>query len=234
MSFIVAIDGPAGSGKGTITKIVGDEMNLAYIDTGAMYRCVTLYMLQHNISLDDVDKIKEMLKVIDIKLKNENGVNKFYLDGEDVSQKIRENDVNNFVSPVSHVIQIREAMVDLQRKIGNEADAIMEGRDIGTNVFPNANVKIYLDATPEERARRRLKQNEENGIESNYDEVLQNILFRDSNDRSSSVAPLKQAEDAIYIDSTNMTIDEVASEVIRIVKEKKEKLKDEGITKKDS
>ena len=224
MSFIVAIDGPAGSGKGTITKIVGDKMDLAYIDTGAMYRCVTLYMLKHNISLDDIDKIKEMLKVIDIKLKNENGVNKFYLDGEDVSQKIRENDVNNFVSPVSHVIQIREAMVDLQRKIGNEADAIMEGRDIGTNVFPNADVKIYLDATPEERARRRLKQNEENGIESNYDEVLQNILFRDSNDRSSSVAPLRQAEDAIYIDSTNMTIDEVANEVIRIVKEKKEKI----------
>ncbi len=220
MSFVVAIDGPAGSGKGTITNLVGKKMNLVNIDTGAMYRCVTLYMIEHGIGLEDFDKIEEMLKVIDIKMDKIDGVDRFYLDGRDVSKEIREKPVNDLVSPVSHIPSVREAMVKLQRKIGSEKNVIMEGRDIGTNVFPDADVKIFLDATPEERARRRLKQNEEKGMVTTYEEVLQNIIARDTNDRSSSIAPLRQAEDAVYLDSTDLSIDEVVEKVIGIITEK--------------
>lgn len=222
MAFVVAIDGPAGSGKGTITEIVGNKMNLTNIDTGAMYRCVTLDMIRKGVGLDDIDKINEILDNIEIDMKkDENGL-VFYLNGEDVSSLIREKDVSSLVSQVSHIPEVRKAMVKLQREMGATKDVIMEGRDIGTNVFPNADVKIYLDATPEERANRRMKQNKEKGIEMSYEEVLENILFRDNNDKTSDVAPLRQAEDAHYIDSTNMTIDEVASEVMRIINEVKE------------
>lgn len=221
MAFIVAIDGPAGSGKGTITKLVGKKLNLINIDTGAMYRCASLYMIRNNIKLDELDKIAEMLKTIEIKQEKINDVDKFYLNGEDVSDKIREKEVNEIVSQVSHIVIVRECMVDLQRKMGKSADIIMEGRDIGTNVFPNADVKIYLDASAEERANRRLKQNEEKGIQMSYEEILANIKFRDNNDKTSPVAPLKQAEDAIYVDSTNMTIDEVVEEIAKIITEKR-------------
>lgn len=221
MAFIVAIDGPAGSGKGTITKLVGKKLNLINIDTGAMYRCASLYMIRNNINLNELDKIAEMLKTIEIKQEKINDVDKFYLNGEDVSDKIREKAVNEIVSQVSHVVIVRERMVDLQREMGKSADIIMEGRDIGTNVFPNADVKIYLDASAEERANRRLKQNEEKGIQMSYEEILANIKFRDNNDKTSPVAPLKQAEDAIYVDSTNMTIDEVVEEIAKIITEKR-------------
>ena len=141
MSFIVAIDGPAGSGKGTVTKKVEEKMGLISIDTGAMYRCVTLYMLRNNIGLDEISKIEEMLNKIDINLTKEDGIPKFYLDGEDVSKQIREKEVNEFVSQVSHIPVVRENMVNLQRKMAIGKRVIMEGRDIGTNVFPNADVK---------------------------------------------------------------------------------------------
>ena len=221
MAFIVAIDGPAGSGKGTITNLVGKRMNLINIDTGAMYRCISLYMLRNKISKEDKEAIKKMLEEIKIDMKKIDGVDKFYLNGEDVSGLIREKEVNEIVSQVSHIIEVREAMVKLQRKMGEDLDIIMEGRDIGTNVFPNADVKIYLDATAEERANRRLKQNMEKGIESNYEEILENIKFRDHNDKTSDVAPLKQAEDAIYVDSTYLTIDEVVDKISKIIEEKK-------------
>ncbi len=222
MAFIVAIDGPAGSGKGTITNLVGKRMNLINIDTGAMYRCISLYMLRNKISKEDKEAIKKMLEEIKIDMKKIDGVDKFYLNGEDVSGLIREKEVNEIVSQVSHIIEVREAMVKLQRKMGEDLDIIMEGRDIGTNVFPNADVKIYLDATAEERANRRLKQNMEKGIESNYEEILENIKFRDHNDKTSDVAPLKQAEDAIYVDSTHLTIEEVVDKISKIIEEKKE------------
>lgn len=217
MAFIVAIDGPAGSGKGTITKLVGKRLNLVNIDTGAMYRCASLYMIRNNIRLDEKNKINEMLKKIEIKQENINDVDKFYLNGEDVSDKIREKDVNSIVSQVSHIVIVRERMVELQREMGKNADIIMEGRDIGTNVFPKADVKIYLDASAEERANRRLLQNEEKGIVMSYEEILENIKFRDNNDKTSPVAPLKQAEDAIYIDTTHMTIEEVVEKIVKIV-----------------
>ena len=221
MEFIVAVDGPAGSGKGTITKIVGEKENLVYIDTGALYRCVTLSMLRKNIRLEDLEKIQEVLNTIDIEFKQEEDQKKVYLNGEDVSKEIREIAVNKFVSQVSHVVIVREAITELSRKIAKGKQVIMEGRDIGTNVFPKADVKIYLDDSPEERAKRRQKQNEEKGINIPFQEIIENIKFRDNNDKTSSVAPLKQAEDAVYIDSSNMTIEEVAEEVIKIIHQKR-------------
>ena len=223
MSFIVAIDGPAGSGKGTITKLVGKKMNLENIDTGAMYRCVSLDMIRKNIKLNEIDKIESLLKTINIKLKKDNGIDKFYLNGEDVTKLIRTKEVNEIVSQVSHILIVIEAMVNFQRNIARDLNIIMEGRDIGTNVFPNADVKIYLDASAEERARRRVRQNEEAGISSNYEEILENIKFRDNNDKTSKVAPLKQAEDAIYVDTTNMNIEEVVEKIINIIEKKKNK-----------
>ncbi|MCI8272544.1 MAG: (d)CMP kinase [Clostridia bacterium] len=220
MGFVVAVDGPAGSGKGTITKLVAEELGLIYIDTGALYRCITLYMIRNKINLEDTDKIQEMLKNINIELKRERNSDKAYLNGEDVSIKIREKAVNELVSQVSHVIEIRENITELSRKIAEGKNVIMEGRDIGTNVFPNAKVKIYLDATPEERANRRLKQNEEKGIKISYEDILENIKFRDNNDKTSNVAPLKQAEDAVYIDTTKMTIEEVKEKIIEVIKSK--------------
>ena len=221
MEFIVAVDGPAGSGKGTITKIVGEKENLIYIDTGALYRCVTLCMIRKNVSLEETEKINDILENINIEFIKEGEQKQVYLNGKNVSREIRENDVNKLVSQVSHIVIVRNAITDLSRRIAKGKEVIMEGRDIGTNVFPNADVKIYLDATPEERAKRRLKQNEEKGIKIPFEEIVENIKFRDNNDKTSTVAPLKQAEDAIYIDSSNMTIEEVAKKVIEIINQKR-------------
>ena len=221
MEFIVAVDGPAGSGKGTITKIVGEKENLIYIDTGALYRCVTLCMIRKNIKLEELEKIQEILNTINIEFLKKDDEKKIYLNGEDVSKEIRETAVNKLVSQVSHIVIVREAITNLSRKIAKGKQVIMEGRDIGTNVFPNADVKIYLDATPEERAKRRQKQNEEKGINIPFEEIVENIKFRDNNDKTSTVAPLKQADDAVYIDSSNMTIEEVSERVIEIINQKR-------------
>ncbi len=221
MSFVVAIDGPAGSGKGTITNLVGEKVGLINVDTGAMYRCVTLYMIENGISPDDIESINKMLESIDIDIKRIDDDDRFFLNGRDVSKEIREKDVNEHVSPYSQIPEIRKAMSKLQRKMGENADIIMEGRDIGTSVFPDADVKIYLDATPEERARRRMKQNMEKGLIMSYEDVLAAIIQRDNNDKNRSVDPLRQAEDAIYIDTTELSIDEVVEKVIDIIQEKK-------------
>lgn len=221
MGFIVAVDGPAGSGKGSITQIVAERLNLITIDTGAMYRSVTLAMLEQNVGIDDLDKIVEILKNIKIEFKEEENTKKVFLNGKDVTLKIRSKEVNEFVSPVSTIKIVREHLANLQREMAKTIDVIMEGRDIGTNVFPNADVKIYLDATPEERARRRFKQNEENGIKIPFDEILKNVKERDYIDSHREIAPLKKADEAIYIDSTGMTIEEEANEVIKIIEEKR-------------
>ena len=214
MEFVVAVDGPAGSGKGTITKKIAERIGLINIDTGALYRSVTLYMIRNNIELQDEEKIEEMLKNINIEFRKEDNQEKVYLDGEDVTREIREKAVNEMVSPVSTIGRIRENITNLSKKIAEGKQIIMEGRDIGTNVFPNANVKIYLDATPEERANRRLKQNEEKGINIPYEEILENVKYRDYTDSHRELSPLKQADDAIYIDTTNMTIEEVVEKII--------------------
>ena len=225
MSFIVAMDGPAGTGKGTITKLAAQKLGLVNIDTGATYRCITLAMLKENVGLDEEDKIKEILERTKIELKNENGEQLVFLNGEDVSKEIRSTEVNNLVSQVSSLKFVRYKMVDLQRRLAEGKDIIMEGRDIGTYVFPNADVKIYLDATPEERARRRQRQNEENGIESTYEEVLANIIKRDENDKNKEMGALKIADDAIVVDGTNDTIEQNTQKVIDIINEKKNKNK---------
>ncbi len=217
MSFIVAIDGPAGAGKGTITKLVGEKLNLMNIDTGATYRCVTLAAIENGYTLKEEEKIVDLLDKISIEFKKE----KTYLNNKDVTKEIRTSKVDNMVSQVSHIQKVRDRMAEFQRKMAKGKDVIMEGRDIGTNVFPEADVKIYLDATPEERAKRRMLQNEEKGIQIPLEEIIENIKFRDNNDKTSKVAPLKMAEDAIYVDSTELTIDEVVNRIIDIINQKK-------------
>ena len=218
MSFVVAIDGPAGSGKGTITNLVGKKANLINIDTGATFRCVALDMILKNVKIEEENKIKEILEKIKIELKQDGMV---FLNGKDVTKRIRESDVSSMASKSSTLKIIRDKLLEVQREIANGKNVIMEGRDIGTVVFPDADVKIYLDATKEERARRRLKQNQEKGIQTTYEEVLANIIDRDTRDSSRKIAPLKKADDAIYIDTTNMTIEEVANKILEIIETKK-------------
>ena len=227
MSFIVGIDGPAGTGKGTITSIISKKYNLVNIDTGATYRCVALRMLKDKIGLEDEEKIAEMLKNIKIELKNEKDGQKVFLDGEDVTDEIRNKEVSGFVSQASSVKQIRLAMAGLQRKMAQGKDVIMEGRDICTYVFPTADVKIYLDASTEERAKRRFKQNQEKGIEMSYEDVLKNIEMRDKNDKEKEMGALKIADDATVIDSTNLTIKQVEKEVSKIIDKKLREIKKE-------
>lgn len=223
MSFIVAIDGPAGTGKGTITKILSKEMGLVNIDTGATYRCVALYAIRNNIKLEEKDKIIESLGNIHIDMKNENGEQTIFLNGENVTKEIRTKEVTKIVSQVSSIKEVRFAMVDIQRKLAEGKDVIMEGRDITTYVFPNANVKIYLDADENERAKRRYKEMQENGIEMTYEEVLKNIQIRDKNDKEKEIGALKIAEDAIYVDTTNLSIEEVKERIKEIIGEKRGK-----------
>ena len=214
------MDGPAGTGKGTITSLISKEMGLVNIDTGATYRCVALYVIKNNIKLEEKEKIIESLPNIHIDMKNEQGVQKVYLNNEDVTSEIRSKEVTKIVSQVSSIVEVRLAMVEVQRNLAKGKDVIMEGRDITTYVFPNADVKIYLDADEEERAKRRYKEMQEKGIEMTYDEVLKNIQIRDKNDKEKEIGALKIAEDAIYIDTTNLTIEEVKEKVKEIITEK--------------
>lgn len=225
MSFIVAIDGPAGTGKGTVTKILSKKLGLINIDTGATYRCVTLDMINKKIKIEELDKIKELLETIQIEFKNENGNQLVFLNGEDVTKKIRSAEVSDLVSQVSSIKEVRLKMVDLQRKMAEGKDVIMEGRDIGTYVFPTAEVKIYLDADLEERAKRRFKQNKENGIDIPYDEILESIRTRDENDKKKEMGALKVAHDAEVIDGTSMSIEEVVNAIESIIKKKKKEIK---------
>ncbi|MDO5557652.1 MAG: (d)CMP kinase [Clostridia bacterium] len=220
MSFIVAVDGPAGTGKGTLTQIISRRMNLITIDTGATYRCVTLAMLNNNVQIDDIEGIKELLKTIKIEIKLRKGKQQIFLNGKDVSNEIRTKEVTTLVSPVSSITEVRYAMTELQRSMAEGKRVIMEGRDIGTCVFPKADVKIYLDAAEDERVKRRYKQNIKKKIKMTYKEVQENIRFRDKNDKEKEMGALKQAEDAIYIDTTNMSIGQVANHVQKIIKNK--------------
>ena len=225
MSFIVAIDGPAGTGKGTVTNILSRKFKLVNIDTGATYRCVTLDMINKGVKLEELDKINEILENIQIELKRENNKQVVLLNGEDVTEKIRSKEVSQLVSQVSSIKEVRLSMVKLQRKMAEGKNVIMEGRDIGTYVFPGADVKIYLDADVEERAKRRLRQNKEKGIKMTYAEILENIKKRDENDRSKKIGALKVAKDAEVVDSTQMSINQVVREISTIIKNKNDQMK---------
>ena len=220
MGFVVAIDGPAGSGKGTITKLVSEKRNLVSIDTGAKYRCVALDCLNNGIDVEDIEGIERILDKIQIELKKIDGVQKVFLNGEDVSKEIREPRVDEVVAKFAAVKQIRDKVTPMQREMGKTQNIIMEGRDIGTVVFPNADVKIFLDCSIEERANRRYKQNLEKGIKMTYEEVLENIKERNRLETERDIAPFVKPEDAITVDSTNLSIDEVVEEVLKIIDEK--------------
>lgn len=218
--MIVAIDGPAGSGKGTITEIVSKELNLINISSGGAYRCVALLAIENNIEIWQKEKILDVLNSSTIEFKNENGKDVIFLNGKDVTNRIKANDVANIVSQISSIKEVRFKLNEIFRQCAKGKNVIMEGRDIGTYVFPNADVKLYLDASEEIRAKRRVRQNKEQGIETNYEEVLENLRFRDKNDREKEVGALKQAEDAVYINSDNMTPQQEADEVIKVIKSK--------------
>ena len=216
MNKIIAIDGPAGSGKGTLAKALSEKLNLVNIDTGATYRCVALKTLRNGINIDETDKIIEISKNIDIDLKQDG---KVFMDGEDVTKEIRSKEVTGIVSPISSIVPVRENMVNIQRKIAEGKDVVMEGRDITTVVFPNAKYKFYLDASLETRAKRRTKENEEKGINMTYDEVYESIQKRDYNDMHKEVGSLTRTEDQIYIDTTNLTVEEEVEIIRKIIED---------------
>ena len=214
MSRVIAIDGPAGSGKGTVAKILSEKLGLVNIDTGAMYRCVALASIREHCAIENADMITEIAKKIRIEFDDQGHT---FLDGEDVSDEIRTKEVSQIVSPISSIVAVREILVKKQQEIAKGKDVIMEGRDITTVVLPNANFKFYLDADVDERARRRFVQNQEKGIEMSIEEIKDSIMKRDYNDMHKEVGSLIRTDDQIYIDSTHLTIDEVIEKILQIV-----------------
>lgn len=217
MGFIVAVDGPSGSGKGTIAKEISKLLGLVNLDTGATYRCVALEVINKKIKLSDRDNIIKLLDNIDIRIENDCNI---YLNNNNVTKRIRDNDVTDIVSQISSIIPVRIKMVELQRRMAQGKDVIIEGRDIGTYVFPNADIKIYLDADEQIRAKRRYEENIQKGMKTTYEQVLENIQIRDYNDKNKEIGSLKITEDYIIIDTSNMTIDQVVEKVKCIIQEK--------------
>ena len=218
MSFLVAIDGPAGSGKGTIAQIIADKLNFIKIDTGAMYRCVALYLLENSIEINNVPKIISKLDEINIRIDESKEL--IYLNSENVTNKIRQPNVSKIVSQVSSIKEIRLKLIDLQREVAKGKNVVVEGRDITTVVFPNADIKIYLDARLDVRARRRYIEIVEKNKDIKYEDVLNNIIIRDKNDKEKEFGALKIANDAMVIDTTYLNIEQVADKIISIIKMK--------------
>ncbi len=215
--MIIAIDGPAGAGKSTISKLIANRLGIMYIDTGAMYRAVTYYFLQNDVKFDDKDEIKSSLDNIDIDFDRD----KVYLCNQDVTSQIRSKIVNENVSDVSAIDVVREKMVDMQRLMSKKKSVLLDGRDIGTVVFPSADYKFYLTASVDVRAKRRyLEEQNKGNINISIEEIKKSIENRDYIDSNRKISPLKKADDAVEIDTSDMSIDEVVNKVINMVGEK--------------
>ena len=214
----IAIDGPAGAGKSTIAKMVAKKLGFIYVDTGAMYRAMALYFIRNGIAGDDEAAITKACEGIDVSIEYENGQQIVLLNGENVNDYIRTEEVSMMTSDTSKYPAVRSKLLDIQRNLAKVKDVIMDGRDIGTCVLPDAETKIYLTASSAERARRRYKEQVERGIECDIEQIEKDIIARDEQDMNREIAPLKQAEDAVLLDSSDMTIDEVVDEMIRIHK----------------
>ncbi|MBQ5315901.1 MAG: (d)CMP kinase [Oscillospiraceae bacterium] len=213
----IAIDGPAGAGKSTIARTVASKLGFIYVDTGALYRSIGLYCLNNNIETTDRTEVERILPDISVQLKYLDGVQRVILNDNDVSEEIRKPECSMAASNVSAIPAVREFLFELQRKMARENDVIMDGRDIGTVILPDAEVKIFLTASPEERANRRFKELIEKGNNPDYDELLKEINQRDYNDMHRETAPLKQADDAILFDTTTLGKDEVVDELLKII-----------------
>jgi cytidylate kinase len=211
--FVVAIDGPAGSGKSTIAKILAKKYCFTYLDTGAMYRMVAFYAMKHNLDWQQTPPLKRLITETELDIQQD----RFYLNGEDVTEKIRTPAVSEIASSVSTIQEIRKKLVEQQRKISNDQKIILDGRDIGTVVFPDADLKIFLIASPEERANRRYREYQEKGIQQSYETVLSDIRKRDHLDSTRLLSPLRKAVDAIEIDSSRMTIHEVVDSISSLI-----------------
>lgn len=216
----IAIDGPAGAGKSTIAKIVAEKLAFTYIDTGAMYRAVTYKALQNNIAFNDAQALEAMLNETKIELKPSENGQLVFVDGVNVSAPIRSNEVTSNVSEVAAHANIREILVAMQKQLADAGAIVMDGRDIGTHVLKDAELKVFMSATVEERARRRQLDNERRGITSTLEGLMEDIARRDKYDSEREASPLVQAEDAIYLDTTNLTIDEAANEILRLATER--------------
>lgn len=209
-NLVIAVDGPAGAGKSTIAKIIADKLNINYIDTGAMYRAITYKCLKNNIDINNEDEVIKVAQNTEIDFRDNN----LYLDKEIVKDEIRTMEVSNNVSNVAKIKEVRYLMVDVQREIGKRNSVILDGRDIGSYVFPNADYKFFLIATPEERGMRRFKELTEKGYETSLEEIIKDIIKRDEIDSNREFAPLVKVEDAIEIDTTGKTITEVVDCVL--------------------
>lgn len=212
----IAIDGPAGAGKSTIAKIVAKKKGYIYVDTGAMYRAMALYMIREGIEATETDKIESACDKADISIKYENDEQVVTLNGENVNGLIRTEEVSNMASATSVNGKVREKLVALQQKLAKETDVVMDGRDIGTVVLPDAPCKIYLTASDDVRAKRRFDELTAKGVECDLNEIKKDIIERDCRDMNRAISPLKRAEDAVFLDSSNLTVDEVVNKIIEI------------------
>lgn len=216
MGYNVAIDGPAGAGKSTIAKLVAKEKGYIYVDTGAMYRGLAIHFLDQGIEAEETDKIIEACKDAEVTIKYEDGVQQVYLNGKNITARLRDEEVGNMASKSSPIPQVRAKLLELQQSLARTQDVIMDGRDIGTCVLPNADVKVFLTASVETRAKRRYDELNEKGIACDLSEIAKDIAERDERDMTREIAPLKQAEDAVLVDSSDMTIDEVVAKIVRL------------------
>ena len=213
----VAIDGPVGAGKSTVAKMIAKKMNIIYVDTGAMYRTVGLYAIRKGVSTTDAESLKTLINEVDIDVEIKNGEQLIYLNKEDVTGLIRTPEISMAASNVSAVPEVRAKLVDMQRKLAESKSVIMDGRDIGTVVLPNADTKIFLDASAEARAKRRYEELFAKKQEVTFEDVYNDLVQRDKNDSTRAASPLKVADDAIVLDTTNLTLEQVVDEAIKII-----------------